>query len=205
MVALTFDDGPNSEKTKPVLDILDQYHVKATFFVLGVAINEKTGPLLQRMVDMGCEIGIHGLDHRIVDRVAAKNLKMHLQQASAIISQQIEGGYTPKLMRPPAGRYSSSVLRVAEEEGLALIMWSVDTKDWKNRRDKILYILQSQTQDGAIILFHDKGSWTPDVLKQYIPLLLEQGYDLVTVSELIARNGASVVPGTVYRSVEPQD
>ena len=203
MVALTFDDGPNPEKTGPILDFLEECHGKATFFVLGTSINDKTSPLLQRMVDMGCEIGIHGLDHRRIDVVSPKNLEKHLRQMSAIISERIEGGYTPRLMRPPGGHYSESVGTVAKEVGLAVILWSVDTLDWKVNQDEVLLRLNNLTKDGAIILCHDKGHGTLKALQTFVPQLLEQGYELVTVSELIARNGASVQPGGIYYSVDP--
>ncbi len=203
MVALTFDDGPNPTKTAPLLDLLEKYHVKATFFVLGTSISETTRPLLQRMVDQGCEIGIHGLDHSRMDKISAKNLKRKLTEVTAIISDQIEGGYTPRLMRPPGGHCNGTLQAVTKELGLPVILWSVDTLDWKSGRDAVLKALRNKTRDGSIILCHDKGYGTLEALEAFLPQLLSQGYDLVTVSELLARHGDPVEPGVVYRSVAP--
>lgn len=203
MVALTFDDGPHPVKTAPLLDLLERYHVKATFFVLGTSISEETAPLLQRMVDMGCEIGIHGLTHGRIDQLIAPSLKKKLLDMSEVISSHIEGGYTPKLMRPPGGHYSKTVKNVTRELGLSVIMWSVDTEDWRNNQETVLRILNRMTKDGAIILCHDKGHGTMQALEIFLPQLLEQGYELVTVSELLERHGTPPEPGTVYFSVDP--
>lgn len=203
MVALTFDDGPHPKKTAPLLDLLEQYHIRATFFVLGTSINGETSPLLQRMVDMGCEIGIHGLTHGKIDNLIPSSLRSKLQKMSQIISDEIEGGYTPKLMRPPGGHFSQSTKTVTAELGLPIIMWSVDTEDWRNPKDKVLRILRNQTKNGSIILCHDKGNSTQAALEIFIPELLEQGYEFVTVSELLARHGTPAEPGAVYLCMDP--
>ena len=200
MIALTFDDGPNPERTAPILDLLEQYHIPATFFVLGTSINETTSPLLQRMADMGCEIGIHGLTHSSMDAFSPLSLEKQLLEMKTIISDRIEGGYTPRLMRPPGGHYNDEVIAVAKRTELVLVMWSVDTLDWQVGKDEGLQKVKRDTKNGSIILCHDRGSGTLAAATEFIPYLLEQGYDFVTVSELLARYGAPAQPGTVYSS-----
>lgn len=203
MVALTFDDGPNPRKTAPLLDLLEQYHIKATFYVLGTSLTEETSPLLQRMVDQGCEIGIHGLTHSKIENVTPGTLTNWLLEVGAMISDRVDGGYTPRTMRPPGGHFSQTVKEVTQALGISIVLWSVDTEDWRNNRETVLKILRNQTQNGSIILCHDKGRKTQQALEIFIPELLAQGYDFVTVSELLSRHGAPAEPGTVYYSMDP--
>ena len=203
MVALTFDDGPNPRKTAPLLDLLEQYHIKATFYVLGTSLTEETSPLLQRMVDQGCEIGIHGLTHGKIDHLIPTSLTKKLLDMSAMISERIEGGYTPRTMRPPGGHLSQTVKNVTRELGISIVLWSVDTEDWRNGQDAVLRILRNKTRDGSIILCHDKGGRTQQALEIFIPELLAKGYEFVTVSELLSRHGTPAEPGTVYLCMDP--
>ena len=199
MVALTFDDGPNMTWTMTVLDKLEQYNVKATFYLLGSAINDKSGPMLQRMVDLGCEIGVHGLNHDNMTQFSSSQNASRMMKTSEKISSWIEGGYQPKTMRPPGGSTSGSVTRGAKEAGLAVVKWSVDTADWKTQNvDKIMDVVKKKTKNGSIILCHDRHKPTIDALDQMIPWLLEQGYDLVTVTELLTGSGEELEPGKVY-------
>ena len=199
MVALTFDDGPNLTLTIPVLEKLEQYHVKATFYVLGSAINDKSGPMLQMMVDGGHEIGVHGLNHDKMTQFSSTKNAKRLRSTCEEISGWIEGGYQPRSMRPPGGSTNSSVTRGAKEAGLAVIKWSVDTYDWKTQNvRKIMDVVKKQTKNGSIILCHDHHKPTLDALDEMIPWLLEQGYELVTVSELLESTGQPMEPGRVY-------
>ena len=199
MVALTFDDGPNLTLTIPVLEKLKEYGVKATFFVLASAINDQSGPMLQMMVDDGHEIGVHGWNHeRMTNFTASENTK-RFEKAINKISGWIEGGYTPKLMRPPGGHKNGTVQHGAKDAGLAVIMWSVDTRDWESKNvEKIMEIVKKETKNGSIILCHDHHKPTLDALDVMIPWLLEQGYELVTVSELLESSSDGLVPGKVY-------
>lgn len=200
MVALTFDDGPNLTLTIPVLEKLEQYHVKATFFLLASAINDTSGPMLQMMIDGGHEIGVHGLTHeRMTNFSASKNTK-RLNSAAAEISGWIEGGYQPVVMRPPGGNRDGKVTLGAKNAGMAVILWDVDTLDWKTQNvEKIMDVVKKRTKNGSIILCHDHHKPTLDSLDVMIPWLLEQGYELVTVSELLNSQPGGMVPGTVYK------
>ncbi len=203
MVALTFDDGPNLTLTVPVLEKLEQYHVKATFFVLASAINDKNGYMLQMMVDGGHEIGVHGWNHDKMTQFSSSKNAERLEKTCKEISGWVEGGYQPRTMRPPGGSTNGHVKNGAKKAGLAVIKWSVDTYDWKTQNaKKIMEVVKKETKNGSIILCHDHHKPTLDVLDEMIPWLLEQGYDLVTVSELLESTGQPLEPGKVYFSKE---
>ena len=198
MVALTFDDGP-TEYTAQVLDLLEQYGAKGTFFVIGKSLSEKTRPILQRMADMGCDIGMHDLNHSDLTKLSAASNEKRIQRMRALISAQVEGGYDAHLLRPPYGKLSKTVRRACKNADAASIRWSVDTRDWSNKNPKtILKIVQAETRDGSILLFHDRLPTTVTALKAVIPWLQEQGYDLVTVTELLESSGQPIRFGEDY-------
>lgn len=203
MVALTFDDGPRSFGTPDILDLLEKYNARATFFVLGTSITEETAPLLQRMVDMGCEIGIHGQDHSTMTRLGYETQVRRLTEMKELLNRQVEGGYIPRLMRPPGGNKSDTVLAAAKEAQLSVILWSVDSQDWKvaNKND-ILKLCKTGITNGSIVLFHDKLKATRAAMEELLPYLVEEGYELVTVSELLERHGQLLEPGQLYRKDE---
>ncbi len=203
MVALTFDDGPNLSYTPQVLDLLEEYGVKGTFFVVGSNLSDKTKPLLQRMVDLGCEIGMHGTKHENMTKVSyATNVK-RFKEMREKISGQIEGGYETHLLRPPYGSVNKSVKKACKEAEVACIRWSVDTRDWSNKNAKTIFkIVKNDTKNGSIILFHDRLKSTVAALKDVIPWLKEQGYDLVTVTELLESGGVPIEYGKDYRYKE---
>ena len=190
MVALTFDDGPNPDYTGLVLDVLAKYGAKGTFFVVGTRLNEASKPLMQRMADEGHEIGVHGLEHTKLTQYSTSKNVTRFEQMKTKISDQIEGGYTTHIMRPPYGTISSSVLKACGKAELACIRWTVDTLDWSNKNAaKIIKNVQDEVKDRYIILFHDRLDATVEALDVVIPWLQEQGYDLVTVTELLESSG----------------
>ena len=199
MVALTFDDGPTAYTAK-ILDLFEQYNAKGTFFVIGSSLNDRTKPILQRMVDLGCEIGMHDLSHKDLTRFSASANTKRIERMRTLISGQIEGGYDTRLLRPPYGSVNKAVRQACRAGNVACIRWSVDTRDWSNKNPKtILKIVRSEIKDGAIILFHDRLDTTVTALETVIPWLREQGYDLVTVTELIESSGQPMEYGKDYR------
>jgi len=198
MVALTFDDGP-TEYTSEVLDLLEQYGAKGTFFVIGSRLNGNTRPILQRMVDLGCDIGMHDLTHTDLTKLSTAANTRRIQRMRALISAQVDGGYDTHLLRPPYGNLNKAVRRACAAESVACIRWSVDTRDWSNKSPKtILKTVKKEAKDGAIILFHDRLPTTVTALETVIPYLQEQGYDLVTVTELIESSGQALAYGRDY-------
>ena len=200
LVALTFDDGPSPTYTEPFLDIIEKYGVHVTFFLLSSAIHDDNHATVQRMIDLGCEIGCHGLNHdRMVNFSRRENYK-RFEATKNEINSCIEGGYVPILMRPPGGQHNADARHGAADAGLAVIMWSVDSCDWQlKNKEKELALVKQKIKDGSIVLFHDRMQATLDTIDELIPWLWEQGYELVTVSELIRAGGEEPVPGKVYK------
>jgi polysaccharide deacetylase family sporulation protein PdaB len=190
LVALTFDDGPNPIYTPQVLDVLKQYDAKATFFVLGKRV-QMYPQIAIREVNEGHEIANHTYDHHFLKNVSPEKLKDEIEQTQEIIFDITE--QTPHVFRPPGGFYNQSLLELAKEDRFTVVMWSwyQDTKDWRKPGvDKIVHSVLSNIHNGDIILFHDlEGdcSQTVEALKVVLPELKKQGYQFLTVTDLIAR------------------
>ena len=185
-IALTFDDGPHPHQTKKILDVLDRYHVKATFFMVGV--NVKNYPETAALViKNGHEIGNHTFSHRHLQMMDDGAVLYELTGCEDVLEELCE--YRPHLFRPPEGAITESVLRCAQKEDYELVLWSIDTRDWETKNvDKIVDSVLRQIKPGDIILMHDyigRGSKTPQALERLLPLLLERGYEPVTVSRLL--------------------
>lgn len=194
MVALTFDDGP-SKYTDRILDTLAKYNGKATFFVVGNNVGAHAD-VLKRAYDMGMEIGNHTMTHPNLKSLSEDAVNRELTGAANKISDII--GVKPTLLRPPYGNYNSTVSSVS---GTPLILWSIDTLDWKTRNaDKTVSCVLNEVKDGSIILMHDLYDATAAAAERIIPELTKRGYRLVTVSELARAKGCTLTNGKAYRS-----
>ncbi|MBQ7896553.1 MAG: polysaccharide deacetylase family protein, partial [Oscillospiraceae bacterium] len=195
MLALSFDDGP-SVYTERLLNILSENGCEATFFVVGNMI-EGNEALLQRMAEEGHEIGAHGWDHRQLTSLSKEEIRQQILQCRAKIYEAC--GVDTKIMRPSYGSYNDQLRSVAGQQGISLINWSVDSQDWKSRDANSIYkTVIANAKNGAIILCHDLQESTVDAMERAIPALLEQGYQLVSVSDLFTYNGGALSTGTVY-------
>ena len=192
MVAITYDDGP-AQYTESILDCLEKYKARATFFVQGKSVSRYASSV-NRAVEMGCEIGNHTNSHANLTKLSSNEVASQISATNNAVYNAT--GVYPQLFRPPYGAYNNSVLSAA---GMPAIMWSVDTLDWKTRSaEKTLASVQSSTKDGSIILMHDIHAPTAEAAESVIKYLLKQGYQLVTVSELLeVRKGGAKV-GSVY-------
>lgn len=176
-VAFTFDDGP-SIYTKDLLEILKENNAKATFFVVGSRIN-KYGNTIIAMKDDGHQIESHGVSHKDFTKLTNEELIKELKTTKELLAKY---GVIQTLVRPP---YGSVNKRVKEMVDYPLIMWSVDTRDWEHRNsEKGTRIIIENIEDGSIILMHDLYKSTIETVKQVLPILKEEGYEIVTVSEL---------------------
>ena len=192
-VALTFDDGPNPSTTNRLLDILKKYNVKATFFMLGERVSSGR-ECIKRMYDEGMEIGSHTYSHKQLTKLSYDNIKSEIDKTNKAISEVI--GENPTVIRPPYGSYNDNVKSLS---GMPVILWSVDTLDWKSKNaDAIFKVVTETTKDGSVLLFHDIYSTSVDAVERIIPELKKRGYEMVTVSELAELKGKSMNPGGVY-------
>lgn len=198
LVALTYDDGP-SEKTKRLLDILEQYDVPATFFVVGTQC-EAYPDVLKREAELGMEIGSHTYNHEYLHKSTADEIKKTMNKNEEVITSII--GYGSKHMRPTGGGMNDTVRDTIE---FPMILWDVDTLDWDSRNaDSVVDITLSQVKDGSIILMHDLYESTVDASERIIPELIERGYRLVTISELAKRRGVTLKDAEAYYDFYPQ-
>lgn len=187
-IALTFDDGPHPRLTPEILDILNEYGVSATFFVVGENVANYPEAAM-RIANEGHEIGNHTYTHRHIQSMSKNQLMCEIESCERQIIEVTDDEYRTKLFRPPEGKVDSTVEELGEDLGYSVILWSIDTKDWAHTSvSKIVDNVLSNVKSGDIILMHDyigTNSPTPQVLRTIIPKLLERGYKFVTVSELI--------------------
>ncbi len=186
-IALTFDDGPHPHRTAEILDILAEYGVKATFFVIGK--NAELYPkILRRIANDGHEIGNHTYSHITSKEVSKSRFVNEIVRTDKII----EGitGLKPTLFRPPTGYCDNMTVKSVTELGHKIIVWTVDTRDWAHNSEKnIVQTVKLKARSGSIILMHDfisGASPTPGSLRSIIPELLAEGYSFVTVGELLS-------------------
>ncbi len=186
MIALTFDDGPHPRYTKQILDILEKYGVKATFFFVGQNIDYYPDAA-RAVVEAGHEIGNHTYTHNRVKRMTEDEVLNEMTRCDDVIYSL--GEYQTVLFRPPEGAFGEAVENSASALGYSVILWSVDTRDWAHSSPAEIYENVTQNIDsGDIILMHDYVSYnspTPQALELIIPELQRQGYKFVTISELI--------------------
>lgn len=191
MMALTFDDGPG-KRTMELLEVLERYDAHATFFMQGKNVPSYPEEV-KKMVDIGCEIGNHSYDHPELPKTGDGGASQ-VGQTNELLKQAC--GYPATVMRPPYGAISDAVKAAV---GLPLILWNIDTLDWKtmNAQQTIDCVLNT-ADDGDIVLMHDIHSTSVDAAIALIPKLIDNGYQLVTVSELAEARGLKLENGSVY-------
>lgn len=184
-VALTFDDGP-SRYTPEILDLLDEYGVKATFFVIGGA-SDAHAAVIQDIVARGHVIANHTVSH------AALSTLSRAEQAAEIDAQtraiELFGAPKPHLFRPPYNAWNETTLEILKRRKMLMVLWSVETDDWRlPGADQIVDRTLADVEPGAIVLFHDGGgdrSQTVAALPRIIEALQERGYEMVTIPQLL--------------------
>ena len=182
-IALTFDDGPNQKVTPRILAALKEYDAKATFFMLANKV-EYYPELALQVAYEGHEIANHTNTHVNLNAVKGKRIKQEVQNSQQRIEKAI--GIKPTTFRPPYGEYNKTVIKYAKESDQEVILWSIDTLDWKSRNAKAIYnVVKQQARPNSIILFHDIHEPTADALPNVLKFLTDQGYEFVTVSELL--------------------
>lgn len=185
-IALTFDDGPHPRYTEEILDILDEFNVKATFFVVGENA-EQYPSLISREINSGHEIGNHTYSHVNLRSAPATVILNELSKTQETIYESEE--YRPKLVRPPEGKFAGELKKIAGSFDYKIVLWTVDTRDWAlTPVSQICDNVKANVKSGDIILFHDYivgESPTPEALRKLIPELLDTGFTFVTVSELL--------------------
>lgn len=193
-VALTFDDGPSRDNDGTILETLQANGAHATFFVLGNRARVD-GDIMQMITGAGCEIASHSWDHPQLSKLKWEKVKSQIDRTDKIVAKLLNG-YEISLLRPPYGSISKTMRKKIKKP---MILWSLDTEDWKSRNaKKVFNRVKKEVKDGDIILMHDIHPETAQAVKKIVPWLSEQGYDMLTVSELMARKGKKLEAGKAY-------
>lgn len=195
MVALTFDDGPNPVYTNLILDVLEEYDVSASFFDLGFLV-ESYPYVSRREAALGCEVGSHSYDHKNLSELSDDQIEQDVMDTSRVFCKVL--GQEPSLFRPPYGNRDQ---RIANLIPMPLILWSVDTLDWKSRNANTVMELvkDAGNLDGKVILMHSIHESSAEATKMLVPYLLEENYQLVTVSQMIElRHGDTPQNNRIY-------
>ena len=186
VIAFTFDDGPTAKFTPAILDLLKKYQAKATFFALGSCV-ESYPSLAKRIVAEGHEIGNHTLTHPNLRQTSQAKLRKEIAQTSEIIKNAT--GYVTTLFRPVGGVYNDNIVKTVLDSNHKLILWSwdQDTLDWTHpNKNKIASKILKNASGGDIVLLHDSQLETVQALETVLPKLIQEGYEFVTVTELLA-------------------
>ncbi len=192
LVALTFDDGPDAGVTPRILDILHEKQVRATFFELGVKM-QNLPEISRRAEREGHEVESHSLWHGNLSTFSRDAVFDDFNQTKAIFNEVL--GHDFKMLRPPYGAVNGYV----RELPVPLMVWSVDTEDWKSKdAGSVLWHAQNYTFDGAIILMHDVYDSTAEAVEPVIDDLRSKGYEFVTVSELARLRGVDLATGVLW-------
>lgn len=200
MVAITFDDGPYDKTTPTMLDAFEENYAKATFFVLGQ--NAEYYPdIVKREYELGMEVGTHTYQHLQLTTLDGTALESEITKA--IEANKAATGVEPILMRPPYGSADDTVLAAVKKHNLTCINWSLDTEDWKTKNADATYEQVMTCTDGDIVLLHDIHNYNVNAVKNFVPDLIEQGFQLVTVSELYEARGEKLEPGTLHYRTDP--
>ncbi|WP_068985132.1 polysaccharide deacetylase family protein [Lysinibacillus xylanilyticus] len=179
-IALTFDDGPHPKVTEQILDTLDKYHAKATFFMLGSRV-QYYPDIARDVLARGHEIGNHSWNHPVLTKLPLESAVNQCTSTVAEIEKAIN--QKPTVFRPPYGATNDAI---NAQIPVPVVLWTIDTLDWKHRdAQQLLPNIKNNLHNNAIVLMHDIHQSTADGLDAVLAYLQGQGYEFVTVSEIL--------------------
>ncbi len=201
MIALTFDDGP-SEYTLRILETLEEYGCHATFCMVGNRMGQYAD-VVAAVAASGNDIATHTWAHKSLknqsNAAAEKALTMSIEKITEMTGREVH------FVRPPYGAWDGDVCGVCKKLGLAIITWSIDTRDWETRNaQKTFDAIKKDIKNGDIILCHDIYETTADAVDMFIPWLVEQGYQVLSLEEIFSYYDGGAKPGTVYYHANPE-
>ena len=185
-IAISFDCAWGNDHTKPILDILDQYNVKTTFFMVQFWA-EKYPEDVKEIRDRGHEIGNHSSTHPNMAKLSNEDMTKELKGAEEAV-QKITGEKTT-VFRPPFGAYNNSLMETCEANGYYVIQWDVDSLDWKDiSTEQIVDRVTRNVKPGSIVLFHNNAEHVEDYLPIILSKLQADGYEIVPIGQLIMKD-----------------
>ena len=183
VLSISFDAAWGNEDTQQIIDILDQYQISATFFVVGEWA-DKYPESVRALHDAGHEVMSHSNDHAHFSRLSVEEITADLNACNDKIESIT--GVRPTLFRCPYGEYDDHVISTVRGLGMEPVQWSVDSLDWQDiSAEEITRRVTEKAQPGSIVLFHNAALHTPEALPAIIQALLQEGYTFVPISELI--------------------
>ena len=202
VIAISFDAAWGSEQTPELLNILDEYNVKTTFFLVGFWV-DKHPDMVKEIVARGHEIGNHSQTHPHMSQLSESKIKEEL----GIMSGKVETitGVRPTLFRPPYGDYSDRVVTTSRSEGYEVVQWSVDSLDWKNfGADNIVKQCTQNIKSGDIVLFHNDAQYILKALPTVLEYYQSKGFQIVPVSQILLKGPTTIdVQGKQHPIVSP--
>ncbi len=186
-ISISFDAAWGNEDTQDLIDILEKYNVKTTFFIVGGWV-DKYPESVKALSDAGHEVMNHSNTHPHMTQLSIEKMKEEVKKCD----DKIEAitGKRPFLFRPPYGDYNDRVVQACREMGHFTIQWDVDSLDWKELGvEAIIERVTKRVVDGSIVLFHNAAKHTPAALPKTLEILQADGYKIVPISQLIYREG----------------
>jgi peptidoglycan/xylan/chitin deacetylase (PgdA/CDA1 family) len=185
-IALTFDDGPDPQRTPALLDALGELGAPATFFLLGKRVDAHP-ELAARIAREGHELGNHTYSHRYLPLARSRSVARELATTDTAIARAT--GVVPALARPPYGGRSPRNVRAFARQAKRLVLWDVNSFDWKGApAEDVARRVVERTRPGSIVLMHearDGGEVTVDAVRLLVPALRDRGFELATVSRVL--------------------
>ena len=191
-VAISFDAAWGNDDTQQLIDILKEYNVPATFFVVGAWV-DKYPESVKALHDAGHQIQNHSNTHPHMPQLSREQMKDEIESCNQKIASIT--GVTPTLLRPPYGDYDNALIETMTELKMYTIQWDVDSLDWKDSAtpDSICNRVTSKVKNGSIVLFHNDAEHTPEALPNILKCLKDEGYEFVFISDLIYKENYEII------------
>ena len=190
VISVTFDASWGGDKTMAILDLLDQYNAKATFFLVGIWV-DKYPELVQEIARRGHEIGNHSDSHAHFTQISDAQIRQELKDCSDKIEALT--GTRPTLFRPPYGDYNSKVITVVRDAGYEAVQWSIDSLDWKNRGvSDLVKRATNNVQKGDIILFHNDSQYIVEALPAILQHYQAQGFTMIPAKDILLSGNTTI-------------
>ncbi len=184
VIALTFDAAWGADKTLGIIDILNGYNAKATFFLVGFWI-DKYPSEVKAIADAGFDVGNHSENHLNMPRLARAKMEEEIKSVNDKVFDLT--GKTPQYFRAPYGDYDNSLMTCLDDMGMTGVQWSIDTLDWKGlSAAQISERVLPKAKSGDIILFHNNSDHVLDALPIVLEGLKQKGFRFVALSEMVA-------------------
>lgn len=202
VISVTFDASWGGDKTMAILDLLDEYEAKATFFLVGIWV-DKYPELVKEIAARGHEIGNHSDSHAHFTQISDSKIRSEMDSCSDKIETLT--GVRPTLFRPPYGDYNSKVVTIVRDEGYECVQWSIDSLDWKNRGvEDLVKRATANVQPGDIILFHNDSQYIVEALPAILSHYREQGYQMIPAKDILLTGNTTIdVQGKQHPAANP--